>query len=100
MKEMTLNPLPVLTWNWLRMNTAVFSEEAEFATKPATLETSALPEGATFISGAASQAQEAAAPNGAQIPGAMGKDFDALLEQNAAPTATLELQKGFCTCSG
>ena len=86
MKEMTLNPLPVLTWNWLRMNKAAFSEEAEFATKPAALETSGLPAGATFTSGAASQAQ---------IPGAMGKDFDALLDQNAAPTATLELQKGF-----
>lgn len=95
MKEMTLNPLPALTWNWLRMNKALFSEEAEFAAKPATLETSGLPAGATFTSGNAPQAQEAAAPNGAQIPGAMGKDFDALLEQNAAPTATLELQKGF-----
>lgn len=95
MKEMTLNPLPVLTWNWLRMNKAAFSEEAEFATKPATLETSGLPAGATFTSGNAPQAQEAAAPNGAQIPGAMGKDFDALLEQNAAPTATLELKDGF-----
>ena len=61
MKEMTLNPLPALTWNWLRMNKAACSEEAEYNVKPATLETSGLPAGATFISGAASQAQEAAA---------------------------------------
>jgi len=86
MKEMTLNPLPVLTWNWLRMNKAAFSEEAEFAAKPAALETSELPAGATFTSGAASQAQ---------IPGAMGKDFDALLDENAASTAVLELKDGF-----
>ncbi|MBO7121851.1 MAG: SufD family Fe-S cluster assembly protein [Treponema sp.] len=97
MKETLLNPLPVLTWNWLRMNKALFSEEAERNAKPAALETSELPAGATFTSGNAaqnknlSQAQEAAA----QIAGAMGKEFDAFLDQNDAPIAVLELQKGF-----
>ena len=109
MKEMTLNPLPVLTWNWLRMNKAVFSEEAECKTEPAALETSELPAGAAFTSGEALQAQEAA-----QIKGAMGKDFDALLDEKAsqaqeaaknqnssqakeaaAPFALLELPAGF-----
>lgn len=109
MKEMTLNPLPVLTWNWLRMNKAVFSEEAEYKTEAAKLETSELPAGVTFTSGEALQAQEAA-----QIKGAMGKDFDALLDEKAsqaqeaaknqnssqakeaaAPFALLELPAGF-----
>ena len=94
MKEMSLNPLPALTWNWLRMNKALWPEdagEAEYTSKNADLETSALPNGATFTSGDASQAQAAAA----QIKGAMGKDFDGLLDQNAAPTALLELSAGF-----
>lgn len=103
MKEMTLNPLPALTWNWLRMNKASFLEEAEYANKPTALETSGLPAGATFISGAASQAQEAAVPNGAQIPGTMGKDFDALLDQNSSQAqeaaALLELKDGFNSAS-
>ena len=104
MKEMTLNPLPALTWNWLRMNKAVFSEEAEYANKPTALETSALPEGAAFTSGKDLKAQEAAAPkNQAQIEGALGKDFDALLDQNSSKAqeaaALLELKDGFNSAS-
>ena len=75
MKKMTLNPLPALTWNWLRMNKAVFSEEAELEAKSANLETSALPEGAAFTSGKDLKAQEAAAPKSpARIEGALGKE--------------------------
>ncbi len=100
MKEMTLNPLPALTWNWLRMNKASFLEEAEYAIKPTALETSALPEGAAFTSGKDLKAQEAAAPKSpAQIEGALGKDFDALLDQNSSQgqeaAALLELKDGF-----
>ena len=93
MKEMSLNPLPALTWNWLRMNKALWPQgagEADFASRNADLETSALPNGAKFTRGDVSQAQEAAA----QIKDAMGKDFDDLLDQNAAPTALLELPSG------
>ncbi|MBQ4014571.1 MAG: SufD family Fe-S cluster assembly protein [Treponema sp.] len=104
MKEMTLNPLPVLTWNWLRMNKAVFSEEAEYANKTTALETSTLPEGAAFTSGKDLKAQEAAAPKSpAQIEGALGKDFDALLDQNSSQgqeaAAFLELKDGFNSAS-
>ena len=104
MKEMTLNPLPVLTWNWLRMNKAVFSEEAEYANKTTALETSTLPEGAAFTSGKDLKAQEAAAPKSpAQIEGALGKDFDALLDQNSSQdqeaAALLELKDGFNSAS-
>ena len=107
MKEMTLNPLPALTWNWLRMNKASFLEEAELEAKSATLETSPLPEGAAFTSGKDLKAQEAAAPKSpAQIEGALGKDFDALLGQKAQESsqgqeaaALLELKDGFNSAS-
>lgn len=104
MKEMTLNPLPALTWNWLRMNKASFLEEAEYANKPTALETSALPEGAAFTSGKDLKAQEAAAPKSpARIEGALGKDFDALLDQNSSKgqeaAALLELKDGFNSAS-
>lgn len=104
MKEMTLNPLPALTWNWLRMNKASFLEEAEYAIKPTALETSALPEGAAFTSGKDLKAQEAAAPKSlARIEGALGKDFDALLDQNSSQgqeaAALLELKDGFNSAS-
>ena len=104
MKEMTLNPLPALTWNWLRMNKAVFSEEAEYANKPTALETSALPEGAAFTSGKDLKAQEAAAQKSpAKTEGALGKDFDALLDQNSSKAqeaaALLELKDGFNSAS-
>ena len=104
MKEMTLNPLPALTWNWLRMNKASFLEEAELEANSANLETSALPEGAAFTSGKNLKAQEAAAPKSpAQIEGALGKDFDALLDQNSSQgqeaAALLELKDGFNSAS-
>ena len=104
MKEMTLNPLPALTWNWLRMNKASFLEEAELESKSANLETSALPEGAAFTSGKDLKAQEAAAPKSpARIEGALGKDFDALLDQNSSQgqeaAALLELKDGFNSAS-
>lgn len=78
MKEMTLNPLPVLTWNWLRMNKAAFSEEAEFKKSLATFEAEQLPRGVQW-----EQAQSGALAE-ADISGALGQNFDQMILQNAA----------------
>lgn len=94
MKEMTLNPLPALTWNWLRMNKASFEESGylqKAERKECPLECSGLPAGAGFY-----KAKEAlsALDEAARISGALGKDYDEFLAQNAAAPYVLEIPSG------
>lgn len=76
--ETTLNPLPVLTWNWLRMNKANISEEEELKKSLATFEAEQLPRGVQW-----EQAQSGALAE-AGISGALGQNFDKMILQNAA----------------
>lgn len=104
---MTLNPLPALTWNWLRMNKANFLEEAELKKSLATFEADQLPHGVQW-----EQAQSGANENGKltenggdqngkltengapkKITGALGQNFDKMILQNAA-RSTLTISAG------
>ena len=105
--DTTLNPLPVLTWNWLRMNKANFLEEAELKKSLATFEAEQLPRGVQW-----EQAQSGANENGKltenggdqngkltengapkKITGALGANFDKMILQNAA-RSTLTISAG------
>ena len=90
--DMTLNPLPVLTWNWLRMNKASLSEEAELKKSLAAFEAEQLPRGVEW-----EQAQSGADGDGKltkkPAPGALGQNFDQMISQNAA-RSTLAISAG------
>lgn len=86
--EKTLNPLPALTWNWLRMNRAKFEEETSETNKAALFDAKDLPKEISFAQGQKSADIK-------EIPTGLGKSFDELLDQKAAPWTVLELPQGF-----
>ena len=91
--DATLNPLPALTWNWLRMNKASYAEELGYKRSDAKVAISKLPKGAAFT-----QDGEKEILSLPQIPTALGQNFSSLLAENAAIPAVLEIPEG-CKCS-
>jgi len=83
--DTTVNQLPTLTWNWLKINRAPFKGSADIKdnTKP---EVSKLPAGVTFT--------EESISSPAEIATGMGRTMDTILDQTHAACCVLTAEKG------
>ena len=107
MKEMRLNPLPALTWNWLRMNKALWPQtegktegraqnesaalkaNPELKARAAKISVSKLPKGAEHIKDARKELLSLK-----EISCALGKDFDNFLSESECVPEALTFASG------
>ena len=89
--ETEVNPLPVLTWAWLRMNKAHLAEDLGCKKSGSVFEAKGLEKGARLSQKGALSESGGAKKN--SMPGALGKNFDELIFNNAS-AAVLEIPAG------